>query len=548
MRQFSWLLGVFGLLLLVGFGVYAGVVDKVDTPWAVGGGVGLALFIAWLILDHERLARGMAARGARYSAMAVGLLAVTLGIVVAANVLGFRHDRRWDLTSTQQFALAPQSVAVVGGLNQEVEVLAFFTAGGPEEMAFKDLVGSYSEHTTLLKVTYLDPVREPMAARQNEVTSAYGTVILKAGAASQRLESAFNEEAVTNALIRLSSSKEHRLCFATGHDELDPDEDSAGTGLGAMVTKMEGQNYTVRKVDLAREGGVDATCEVLVVASPQTEWLPHEREMLAAYLAGGGSVVALLDPLVAPALTADMARYGLSLSQDIVLEQNPKYQLVGGDASYILLDKEGLAGHPLTDALKGGILMRVARSVAKGADVAGLKVTELGFTTEYGWGETDLTGTTTPEPTPGVDRVGKVPLMAIVEVTDAGAIKVGPRTLGSGDGFASATGATPAAATPAATEAPVTRVSGGRLLVIGDADFTSNELLDQLGNQDLLQNAVAWMVGEVNQVSIRPNAAGATSFTMDLVSGVVVWLLCLVIAPGLMVVGALAAWMQRRNL
>ena len=40
MRQFSWLLGVFGLLLLVGFGVYAGVVDKVDTPWAVGGGVG----------------------------------------------------------------------------------------------------------------------------------------------------------------------------------------------------------------------------------------------------------------------------------------------------------------------------------------------------------------------------------------------------------------------------------------------------------------------------------------------------------------------------
>jgi ABC-type uncharacterized transport system involved in gliding motility auxiliary subunit len=85
-------------------------------------------------------------------------------------------------------------------------------------------------------------------------------------------------------------------------------------------------------------------------------------------------------------------------------------------------------------------------------------------------------------------------------------------------------------------------------LVIGYADFTSTELLDQLGNQDLLQNAVAWMVGEVNQVSIRPNAAGATSFTMDLVSGVVVWLLCLVIAPGLMVVGALAAWMQRRNL
>jgi hypothetical protein len=56
----------------------------------------------------------------------------------------------------------------------------------------------------------------------------------------------------------LSSGKEHRLCFATGHDELDPDEDSAGTGLGAMVTKMEGQNYTVRKVDLAREGGIES--------------------------------------------------------------------------------------------------------------------------------------------------------------------------------------------------------------------------------------------------------------------------------------------------
>jgi len=544
MRQYSWLLGAAGLLLLVGFGAYAGVVDKVETTWAVAGGGGLALFIAWLIADHERIARAMAARGARYSAMAMGLLAVTLGIVITANVLANRHDRRWDMTSTQQFALAPQSVAVVAGLNAEVQVLAFFPSGSMEESNFKDLMGSYLEHTTLLKPTYTDPVRDPMAARTNEITSAYGTVILQVGDKKQRLESSYGEEAVTNALIRLMSGKEHRICFTTGHEELDPDDDQGASGLGAMVTKLEGQNYTVAKVDLMREGGVAPTCEALVVADPRVEWLPPEREHLAAFLAGGGSVIVMLDPLHAPALAHDLERYGVKLASDIVLEQNPNYQLVGGDASYILLDKAGMAGHPLTDARKGAVLMRVARSVSKGTPGPGMTVTELASTTEAAWGETDLSGTTAPQPDAGVDLVGKVPLMALVEIADPGAIQVGARTM-EGGGFAAATGG---AAPAAPAEAPVTRKAGGRLLVIGDSDFTTNELLDQLGNQDLLQNAVAWMVGEVNQVSIRPNAAGATSFTMDVVSGVVVWLASLIILPGLMVVGALATWMQRRNL
>jgi len=240
-------------------------------------------------------------------------------------------------------------------------------------------------------------------------------------------------------------------------------------------------------------------------------------------------VVLMLDPEHAPLLATDLARYGIDVGRNIVLESNPKYQLVGGDASYLLLDGAGFADHPITEPIQGMVMMRVARSVGRGEKVPGIEVRELMHTSEYAWGETVLDGRTPPQPDIGVDRIGRVPVAAVAAVKDTTAITVGVTTL---DG---------------SPQAPTEAAVGGRIVVFGDSDFTSNELLDQASNLDLLQNTLAWLVGEGDQVSIRPNPAARGSLTLDTLHALLMWLLSVFVVPCVAMGGAVATWLGRRR-
>jgi ABC-type uncharacterized transport system involved in gliding motility auxiliary subunit len=149
----------------------------------------------------------------------------------------------------------------------------------------------------------------------------------------------------------------------------------------------------------------------------------------------------------------------------------------------------------------------VARTVqAFQPPIEGFDVGELMLTSEFAWAESRIDGTTPPKPDLGEDMMGKMGLAA-VSVAD----------------------------------------SGGIVLVFGDADFSSNELLDQGSNFDLLPNAIAWLVGETDQVSIRANPAARGLFTLNGAQGLMVWLVSLLVLPGITVGGAVATWIARRK-
>ncbi len=517
-------------------GITEGTTNLVWLGFAV---VGLGGVIGWAWRNREQIRVGLSERGARMSGTSLLLVLTALGIACAGYVLAERYDHRWDLTASGRFTLSDQTKQVVSGLERDVQVIAFFAPASPEEARFKDLVSGYELAGDKLSVEFHDPQSEPMLARQYEVTSPTGTVVLRSGGEQQRLESEFGEEAVTNALVRLTSGTTHTICMTTGHDEMDPDDDYEPTGLGLAILKLEGQNYTGKKVQLAREGRVPADCELLLTADARADLLPGEREMVAAYVAGGGAWVVLTKPADSPQTVADLARYGITVGDDIVVEQNPKYAVAGGDPTYVFLDQESFDFHPITNDLRAGVLMRAARSVRKGAEVPGVAVQELARTTAYGWGETDF-ATMPIEFDPATDLPGPVPLAVVAEIRDPAAIAVGATTLGAPSG---ALGEPGAPALPPEVE----RKAGGRVVVFGDAEFASNMLLDQVGNQDLFLNTIAWLVGEEDQVSIRPNEAAKGTLAFNALEFLLVALLSLLLVPGLAIVAAIATWRRRRR-
>lgn len=541
----------FGLLIVISKGVRLvlqgsdGLTDGTgDLVWLVLVGLGFAGLGAWGWRNRRVISDGLAAPATRMLAGSLALVSLAVGITVAANLLAARHDQRWDATASQRFSLSDQTHQVLEGLDAPVELLAFFDRGTLAEDQFRTLVEGYVADP--LSVRVVDPQVDPLLAREHGVTDGFGTVVLTRGEALQRITGTIDEEALTNALIRVTSDQRHTLCLTTGHQELDPDDAYTGVGMGLALNRLRDLNYDVQTVLLAREGGVDAACEVVIVAGPQSDLLQTELASLARFVAGGGQLLVLLDPVHAPQTAADLLRYGVLVGDDLVLEKNPAYQVVDGDISYVVLDKDSFAPHPITEPLAGA-LVRIARSVSAAEGRDGIAVEELAHTTVHGWGETAYQELTEIAPTPGVDRLGPVSLMVVAEITDADVLSVD--TEGEPTATRPETGSVlqPAQLGSGSAEEPVLRADGGRVVVVGDTDFAGNELLPQLDNADLFLNTVAWLVGEEEQVTIRTTEAAKGALNLTGLQFLLVALLALLGAPGTALVAAVAAWRRRRG-
>jgi ABC-type uncharacterized transport system involved in gliding motility auxiliary subunit len=542
MRRHAWLLAVIGLLCMI-LHLVARVVLGSWGGWPAGvGGAGLALWLAWLWLDQAPLRRAAHSRSVRYHLVASLLVILAVALAIGLNVLANRYDQRWDLTTSGRHSLAPQTVRLLEGLDREVSLVAFFPAGGTDERSFLDLLEAYQQHTDKLNAALYDPLRDPAAVAQHGITSTYGTVILMAGEDRQRLETSFDEQALSNALLRLVSGTEHSLCFLTDHGEADPDDDEPG-GMSGAVMKLEGQNYRVERASILQHGGVPEHCEALVVAAPRADLLPEEREALAAYLVGGGRALILLEPVSCPSLAQDLRRYGLSLAPDVVLVDNPEMRQLGFDPSHLRLTPDELDYHPITNELDSVLYLQLARSMEKIEDVPlGLNVQILARTTPDAWGETSLGEDDEMAPTPELDRVGAIGLAAAIEIVDPAAVPLAARDPEGVEGEADDAAVPPEREIAAGTE----RL--GKLVVVGDATFASNQGLLNGLNQDLFLNSVAWLVDEEDQISIRPNEASSGILEYSLLQALLTWFLALFGVPGLAVAAALWTWIRRRRM
>ena len=253
------------------------------------------------------------------------------GVAVVINLIGIRYDQRVDLTKDKRFTLSEQSSKVLEALNTEIELLAFFSTQSEEAQNFRILKDNLSSLTDKINITTIDPLQDPILAQQYDITQQFGTIVIKQGEQIIRIEEGFGEEQIINALVRLSSGTQHNICVSTGHRELDTADTYNPIGMGFAAQKLTGQNYRLTPINLMREGGVPEECEVLLIAGPQSEFLPPEYEMVAKHIAEGKHLMLLIDPTLSTPLTADMERYGVHIGDDIVLEQNPKYQMMGGD-------------------------------------------------------------------------------------------------------------------------------------------------------------------------------------------------------------------------
>ena len=544
-RILGWLIAFFGFLCLVLFGAGMLFLEEPPEPLKWTGGIGVAAILLWLLADWKNLSRMGEDQTVGKSFTSAFATVLVFAIVVVINVAVYRYDTRWDLTATKRFSLAEQSTGVVGKLDKEVTIYAWFQKTDPGLKNFRSLMEEYTDISTLLKVEYHDPYEDRLLAEEQKIISPSGTVIIKAGEREQRLEGSFTEEAVTNALVRVNSDKQHVICSSDGHGELDIDDEQTGGGIGIAKVRLEGQSYKFQKRSLLDAPPTPTDCEMVLVAGPRSELLPIERDRLARYVAGGGKLLVLLDPLTTPETAADLARYGIKVGNDVVIEGDPNRQTAEGP-TVVMLDPSSFDFSPITEKLQGYVQLAMVRSVGKGEEIPGINVQELARSSEQSWAETTLDPQVPMAPDAETDTIGRVPVFATAEVTDPAAVRTVSAAPTTPVG-AAPDAALPAVAAPTVPDAEIPAKTGGRVAVFGDSEFAGNMLVTRYYNQDLFFNTIAWLIGQEDDISIRANEAKTGQLDLSILSLIFSGGLMLLLVPGITIAAAALNWARRRS-
>lgn len=472
--------------------------------------VGAVLLAAALLLNLAALRRAARDRRVRAGFNTVTYAVLLLAVWAMLNWINSRHYHRFDVTFSKQFTIAPQTRAVLEGIDKPLAVTTLLRPGTMLYRQVLDLLKGYEAVSSLVKVKHIDVERDyaaaEMLARRLDSDLALDSVVFEYGDQSKHVTVAEmqemdlsgyqygtqtppkfkGEEAFTSAIMELAEDKRTRLYFVTGHGERSVEGRDRGSFMQAAGV-LKRNNMEVETLKLLGAESVPEDCDVLVVAGPRKRYAERELEVMDGYLAGGGKLLVMIDPVEDTGLKGFLGKWGVDMGEDVVIDPSSSIPFVG--PTTLLLGE--YPRHDITEPLRGlATVFSLARSMGPGsAGSGGLSAASLAETSRESWAETDLEN---PEARydEGPDVKGPVSIAVAV----------------------SAAGASPYPGAP-----PDPAGSKTRLVAVGDADFAADGQIDTAGNSDFFLNSINWLAEKEKLISISPRSPDIRTVTPSLV-------------------------------
>lgn len=475
-------------------------------PLVMGGlgllGLAIALvsFLAgWTERKQEQGTGGSwFGQSARFGTNALIYTLVFLGILIFANIVIAGRPHKFDLTSAKVNTLSDQTMTVLSNLpaGAELEIVGFFKAG--ESKPFESIAKRYADASKQVQLRVVDPDLYPEQVARYGITERGAIAItcdtpgvgdaekmaLAACTGQTNISMEATEQGLTSAVMKVSAPQAGSVYFLEGHGEVSLDANEE-RGYALIKKGLENENLVLKPLLLLTAGSIPADARLIVVAGP-TKTLPAaEVKVLEDFLANGGRLLALLDPLFETGLEPLLAQYGIAPQNDLVVDRQVRMfegSVLGLDP--IVLD---YGVHEITKKFgENPTLFHQARSLSLDSPgkLDGVSTEPFLHTSPQSWGETDVTFLqeegAQPEFDEGADHGGPLVLGASAA-----------RKLGEGDDAETA-----------------------KLVVIGDADFAGNRYVAQGYNADLLFNSINWLTGQEAYISVRPNTFAPDVFTL----------------------------------
>ncbi len=430
-------------------------------------------------------------------------LVLLIAVLVLAGWLTREYRYVADWTETGSNTLTRKSRDIIGLLERPVRITAFVTDDAAIRDRIGDLIARYRRAGADIELEFVNPETRPALARELGIRGT-GEMIVRLGEASERLQR-ISEQSITNALAQLGRDRTRWIVFIQGHGERDPLGD-ANFDLGTFGERLRERGYRVQTLNLATQPVIPDNTDLLVLASPRSDYLPGELARLQQYIGHGRNLLWLTEPDAGGHLDELPASLGVEPLPGVVVDtgaetygvRTPDFAVTGDYPS-----------HPATRGFDRITLFPQARAL-RSRDVEGWSHQPLVRTREQSWTERD-------------------PIRAGERIRfDAGhGETAGPLTL--------------ALAAERGGEARQ------RIAAVGDGDWLSNAYIDNAGNLGLGLRLFGWLVGDDARIEIAPDRPPDMTVALSRPLITLIGIGFLLVLPALLATGGLVIWLRRRR-
>jgi len=468
---------------------------------------------------RERMRSGEGRRIGKYGSSAVAQALIVLAIVGSLGFLANRYHKKWDASEAGVHSISDQTQKLLAGLEQDIQVVAFYPK--LDQASVRTLLDKYQYASERVKVEYADPNARPDLIEKYGITPekiGEGLLFVKIGEESVQLEKP-DEEKLTNAVLKLTRQSHKKAYFVTGHNERAVEGKGADSkeGFAKAADALRNENYRFETLTLETKPEIPDDADVVIIAGPTQPLRPGDADKLQHYLERGGALMVLIDPRANTNIGDELAKWGVAIGTDVIVD---RVQGMFGQAMTPLAGEYG--NHEITRDMREVTIFPTTRSLAIEPDAA-KQIFSIVKTGPESWGELDLEQLFSK----GVAELGPQDVKGPVTIGVAGQPIVAGPSAAAGEGK-------PDAKKP-------------RLVVFGDSDFATNQMLDAYSNRDLFVNSVNWLLGDVEAISVRPPRSRASRLTLSIEQFSQIRALALFVLPELIAVAGVWAWWRRRR-
>jgi ABC-type uncharacterized transport system involved in gliding motility auxiliary subunit len=475
---------------------------------------GVLCLLVYTVLRPDDVRRLVSGRRAKYGANT--FLAILFFTIIAVLVywIAFQNpDWRLDLTETDEFSPLPETVLLLEELAEPVHVIGFYSAQMAGQQAVDETVlESLKAVNNQLTYEFLDPVADPISAQQYDLT-ADATLVFVMGEGDDQVFSksnSSNDREIHSALLQIFNPIEKKAYFLTGHGERGM-EDFGPEGISSLVGELGTHGFTVEELNLAVTGEVPEDTDVVVLIDQLAPMQPAEIEALADYFEGGGRAFFGRDVVLDEARgradadgLADLISntWGIELQSQFIIE--PEFALANQLIPVQFASYDFSPG-PITgsELASLGTLFDIARPVGN-VEMDQVIQSQLVLTSPSSWGESDF------DSEPRFDN----------------ADTLGPLAVGvSGENVE----------------------NDSRVVVVGDVDFLSNNLVFFGGNNLFFTNSLNWLAGDEAALELAPRETVNRQMVISQSQLGILQVLGCLLAPALMALIGFVVWYSRRS-
>lgn len=432
-----------------------------------------------------------------------GLFVLLLLIIIAlAGYAAMQFRYQWDVSQNNRNSLSQASLDVIKKMNGPIKVTVYAT---PQDVQLGDIRKIISNFLTIyqrvkpdLEFEFIDPIEQPDLA-QNAGIRMNGEIIITFNHRSDHL-TAINEQAFTNALMRLVRSEEKGVMVLSGHGERKLDgianRDMGDFGKKLIETGFKGESLNLASSDIPAE------TNLLVIASPQTDLLEGEVEKIITYLDHGGNLLWLVDQESLFGLQPLAEKLGITFTPGIVVD--PQARRLKAPVTFALGTIYGQ--HAITENFDYITVFPFARQIIlnENEEWYGVSLVEVA---PQGWVETEALNDEV-----SYDEAHDVPGPVSVAVAF-------DRTLDDRE---------------------------QRVVVIGSSHFLANTYLGNGGNIDFGVNIINWLAGDDDLIVIQPRATIDSQLVLSETDLTLIAVGFLMVLPLCLLVTGFVIWWRRR--